>query len=411
MVESEVPLAHGRRSPVQGLRILLAWEMGEGLGHAARLLHLAIRLAAQGWAPVVAARNPAALAERYAAAGIALIAAPSHRSCFAGPGPFQAATFADVMGVCGYADPAKLAAMMVAWDDLLERQAPAVVVADYAPLLSLAAFGRMPLICVGDGFVTPHGLPDGRFPALRPGASPLWDPAALLEAAQRVQVARGLPQPANLAQIIEGAGQVVAVPPELDVYVGTRPSPASGPWQRSPPPLPPPAEARFFAYLRMTHPLACRVLQALSQARVPGECYLHDATPQAVDAARQAGIEVHEKPPLLTDVLARTSMLIHHGGIGSMEQALMAGRPQLLLPRHLEQSLNAERATASFPGVFALRGDATIEQLHERLPRLVRDAGPVRAAQRVAAWLTARPDTAWSALQRLLERTSGWATP
>lgn len=406
MVESEAPLVDARRSPARGRRILLAWEMGDGLGHAARQLDIAVGLAAQGWAPVVAARNPTALAERYAVAGIGLIATPPHRSSFAGPGPFLAASFADVMGVCGYAEPAQLAAMVAAWDELLERQAPAVVIADYAPLLSLAAFGRVPLIGVGDGFVTPHGLPDGRFPTLRPGASPVWDPAALLEAAQDVQAARGLPQPSSLAQIIEGAGQVVAVQPELDVYAGTRPAPASGPWQVSPPPLRPPAEARFFAYLRMTHPLACKVLQALAQARMPGECYLHGATPQAVDAARRAGIEVHSKPPRLREALARTSMLIHHGGIGSLEEALMAGRPQLLLPRHLEQSLNAERATASFPGVFVLRGDATIEHLHERLPPLVRDAGPVRAAQRVAARLTARPDTAWSPLQRLLERTT-----
>ena len=36
---------------------------------------------------------------------------------------------------------------------------------------------------------------------------------------------------------------------------------------------------------------------------------------------------------------ARYPLIIHHGGIGTTELALAVGRPQLLLPRHLEQNL------------------------------------------------------------------------
>lgn len=386
----------------RGRRILLGWELGEGLGHAARLLRIASRLKALGWSPVVAARHPETLAERHAAQGIPVVAAPAHRSCFHGPGPFQAASYADVMGVCGYADRAMLAAVVAAWDRLLDRHSPEVVIADYAPLLSLAAYGRAPLISVGDGFVTPHGLPDGTFPALRNEAPPMWNPRALLDAACEVQAARRLPPPRNLPEIVEGAAQVVCVWPELDIYGATRHCPAAGPWDAPPPPLPPPAGMHVFCYLHLGHPCARLVLQWLARERIPGECYLHEATPQAVAALERAGIQVHREPPPLRTALARASLLIHHGGIGSLEDALVAGRPQLLLPRHLEQWLNARRAVDAFRGVLAMRQPATIPLLHRHLPGLLGRAEPLAAAQQTAARLAERQGTAWGVLQRAL---------
>lgn len=391
-------IAHGRAR-----RVLLAWELGEGLGHAARLLSIALRLQADGWSPVVAARHPSALAERYAAARVPVIAAPAHRSCFKGPGAFRASTYADVMGVCGYADLGQLADSVKAWDTLLNQQAPALVIADYAPLLSLAAFGRMPLIAVGDGFVTPPALAEGGFPALG-DSPPVWEPAALLDAARRVQAVRGLPPPESLAQIIEGVGQVVSVPPELDIYAATRPTPAAGPWNHPEPPLASPQQPRVFAYLHPSHPLAGRVLQALARLRIPGECYLPEATDEVVAQVRQAGIEVHAKPPPLRDTLGRASLLIHHGGIGSLEVAALAGRAQLLLPRHLEQSLNTRRALAALPATVTVGSGVTLEKLAQGLPDLVRDASLMRAAQLTASRMAARRQTAWDALRRLMAK-------
>lgn len=388
-----------------GRRILLAWEMGEGYGHAARLLTIAQGLRDDGWDPVVAARDPKALAERYAQAGIALIAAPAHTSCFDGPGRFRAASYADIMGVCGYAAPARLAAVTAAWDAILARQAPAAIIADYSPLLSLAAFGRLPLIAVGDGFVTPHSLPGGHFvPFDAPDAQPVWDPAHLLSAAHAVQRARGEALPASLAQIVEGSGQVVCVTRELDIYGTTRPLPAAGPWDTPGPPLRPPHAPAVFAYLRLRHPLSRLVLQALIECQVRGECYLTDADSAMVASLERTGIKVHGTPPPLREALARTSFLIHHGGIGSMETAALAGRPQLVLPRHMEHMLNARRAMASLPAIFTVHPAIGSEQLRLHLARLLHDANVLRAAQTAAVPMAGRQPGAWDALRRLLPR-------
>lgn len=82
-----------------------------------------------------------------------VLAAPAQLSCFRGPVRFDA----DVISVCGYADGHALPASVSACDALLRQLASALTIADYAPPLSLAAFGHIPPIAIGDGFVTPNG--------------------------------------------------------------------------------------------------------------------------------------------------------------------------------------------------------------------------------------------------------------
>lgn len=395
-------IPHLHRAAAHERRVLLAWELGEGFGHASRLLTLARLLRDAGWAPVVAARNPQALAEQYAAAGIPVIPTPPHRSCFRGPGRFHAATFADVMGVCGYADVQQLEQVVRAWDAVLDAHAPQLVIADYSPLLALAAFGRLPLIAIGDGFVTPPGQADGTFPLLDEPCAAMWDPQALLDAARYVQGRRGLPLPESLPQIVAGAGQVTSVPREIDIYASVRHEAAAGSWNPETVPLAPPSQAQVFAYLRMDHEPSARVLHALMDSRVPTECYLHGATPEFVATLERACIKVHRAPPPLREVLARSSFLIHHGGIGTLEDALLAGRPQLLLPRHREQKLNTRRALDAGAGVCALSPRATAERIRERLPSLLADTRAFAAAQATAARIHARRESAWDATRRLL---------
>ncbi|MDY6984036.1 MAG: hypothetical protein SV422_13205, partial [Pseudomonadota bacterium] len=388
----------------RGPRVLLAWELGEGFGHAQRLLALAQLLRNAGWTPLVAARDPHALADQYAAAAITVIQAPGHHTSFAGPERFRATTFADMMGVCGYAELPRLEHMMRTWDAVLDEHRPDLIIADYSPLLSLAAFGRVPLVAIGDGFVTPPAMADGGFPAMGKVMPPVWEPAVLLENARQVQKWRGLRLPESLPQIMSGAGQITSVPRELDIYAHVRRTPAAGYWEPAPPPLPASAPPRFFAYLRLDKPLARRLLDTLIALRLPGECFVHGAPPRLVAALEGAGITVHRQPPPLRDALARHSLLIHHGGIGTLTEGLAAGRPQLLLPRHLEQELNTQRALAIGAGIFGLARNADMENVKARLPDLLTHAHAQAAANTVATRIHERGDNAWDSLQRLLAR-------
>lgn len=395
-------------TPGRGRTLLLVWEMGEGFAHAARLLWIARRLVRAGWHPVVAARDPATLRAEYEAEGIEVFPAPPHESCFTGKPPFRAASYADVMGVCGYADRDRLTALVAAWDDLLAQYRPAAIIADYSPLLSLAAFRRIPLIPIGDGFVVPPVLPEGGFPPLGAIQPDVWSPAALLANACAVQEKRGQPLPDSLHQIVSGVGGVVSIPSELDIYADWRTEPAAGPWERPEAPLPAPAAPRFFGYLRMNHPQARQTVKALIDTGMPGELFLRNIQPGMATALagelRAAGILLHETPPLIREALARASLFIHHGGIGSLTDAATAGRMQLLLPRHREQTCNAKRALETLPGCFVAGERTSAATLRTQLPKLISNRQAFRRAQECAARFAARPGTAWMALQPLLAR-------
>lgn len=390
--------------PGKGRPILLAWEMGEGFAHAGRLLWVARRLIRSGWRPVVAARDPATLRDAYEAEGIDLFPAPPHAPCFTGEPPFRAASYADVMGICGYADREKLAALVAGWEAILAQHQPAAIIADYSPLLSLAAFRRIPLIPIGDGFVVPPALPDGGFPPLGARQPDVWPPADLLANARAVQARRGQPLPDSLPQIVNGIGGVVSIPPELDIYADWRPQPAAGPWERPEAPLPPPDAPRFFGYLRMNHPQARQAVKALIDTGMQGELFLHDIQPGMAAALAGAGILLHETPPPIREALARASLFIHHGGIGSLTDAATTGRMQLLLPRHREQTCNAKLALETLPGCFMAAPRTSAETLRAELPKLIANRHAFHRAQACAARIAARPGTAWAALQPLLAR-------
>ncbi len=83
----------------------------------------------------------------------------------------------------------------------------------------------------------------------------------------------------------------------------------------------------------------------------------------------------------LSDVLPRTAAIVHHGGVGTLAQALAAGIPQLIIPHALDQPANAVRVTDLGAGdylpVKEVDESALIEKLtslldNERIRRVAR---------------------------------------
>lgn len=74
---------------------------------------------------------------------------------------------------------------------------------------------------------------------------------------------------------------------------------------------------------------------------VPGSAwaYLNTSYPQYDLVNRTLKPELEFKP--LQEAFVDRSLVIHHGGLTTAIACLLAGIPQLVLPRHLEQELNA----------------------------------------------------------------------
>jgi len=380
---------------------LLAWELGDGLGHAKRLLTIAAALRARGWSAVVAARDLWACASEYRAANIPMLQAPSHR----GVGFLRARSFADLLAACGYREIETLLPPVLAWDGLIEFVRPDVIVADFAPLLALSAHGRIPVLAVGDGFVLPPAhLP--RMPALRSGPSEMPDEPALLANAVAVQRQRKRSIPPTLPSLIGGQAHVVCTYPETDIYADLRVEPASGPLDKSLSPLGPPSSQAAFAYLDMHFAPTAKLIEILAGCGFPVEMFVRDLSDRAKGALRETNVRVHETPPSLAEVAERSRLIVHHGGIGTAEIALALGRPQFLLPKHLEQSLNAA-SLRRLGTATRLKSDFSLAEGSAALSEAVSSKSLAESAQDVAARLAKRPSMSLERIVGLCEKLAG----
>src|SRR6478672_9797804 len=117
-------------------RILFAWELGAGMGHAMACATLARALEARGHICAFAFREPRALETLGLGDRTAFQAPFMPRE---GEGQGAPLCLPDVLAGCGYAKPGDLAHLVAGWVDVLRTSQPQLLVADYAPTALLAA--------------------------------------------------------------------------------------------------------------------------------------------------------------------------------------------------------------------------------------------------------------------------------
>ncbi len=328
--------------------VLLGYEFGANWGHVATLLPLAEELARRGHRALIGARDVTALEPvlpRLRARGIEILAAPLLNPIIKPPFP-QAHTAADVFIRFGIAEPSRLEGVARAWRDVMRWFKPDLVVADWAPLLALAARGVCPVVTVGSGYTVPPS--GGPLPPFRPWQSEVprsseVNEANLLASIHTVQQAVGLGAPLAHLSDLWGEPAFACVLPELDACAARRATHACGPLNilspRAAGAATLPGESPF-VYVGKDYALLAPLLAALA-ACPRAEVHVRGLDPMRASSLARAGIVIHTEPPQIEDVLGRASAVVHHGGINVSMEALQIGVPQFLLPEHPEQELNA----------------------------------------------------------------------
>lgn len=357
--------------------ILYAWEFGANLGHIGAFLPLARALRDQGHAVrwVVASSTSAAyLLDKE---GFAWLQAPI---CPEQPRPGPPHTYADILLRFGYANPADLLGPAVAWRELMKLTGAQIVLADHAPTALLAARTLdLPAMLFSSGFCVPP--PQMPTPNMRP-----WIdlPAAQLLALEQAALASvntvlahfGKPPLGGIAQLFDVAENTLLGFPELDHYAargaarywGNLPDTGVG----APAPWPALPGKRIFAYLRKE----CRhheaALQALNLLKQPTVVFFPDIAP---DLRARYGAPHMAFVDSLVD-LARAGQeaaaAITYASLTTTTRFLLAGKPVLLLPGHLEQFLMARRVEAMGAGLL-VDPEKPADDLPQKLQRIVYD--------------------------------------
>jgi hypothetical protein len=323
-------------------KILVGYERGDNLGHYRRLAPVAEALAAQGHQVTLFLRNPYDCRGAIARNPLPFIQSPD----LVAPNPAdrepkRMGSYSDIMVYGGFGSLETLFTGALAWHTIFDRLRPDLIVCDHSPLLCFAAYGRIPVVQVGDGFTIPPAQGDAfpGFQARRQATVPVERIVALMN---EVQSRLGGPATPTVTAPLRTAGRLVCTLKGFDPYKDTRLDPVIGPTEGLQAPVPLPKEPRIFAYLGLEHQVTRKLLAALMECDLPVEAYIRGMTAEIAAKYQRPGLVLFRSPQPIDQVLARATLAIHHGGSGMSLACCSVGRPQIVLPVHDENLLNTQ---------------------------------------------------------------------
>jgi len=382
--------------------ILVGYELGAGHGHVHRLMPVVRALEAKGHQVTFFLRNIRENVQFLAKERRAILPVPDLVQRIPGaPSPAPLATYLDIMCHSGFLRRQSLHAGILAWRTLLKQAGADLVVADHSPLLMLACLGEIPVVQVADGFTLPPAH-EADFPIFRQGREPMIPPGRVLKIMRDVQRHNGLPLPETVTQPFRTAGRLVCTLPELDPYKALRRDPMIGPVEglQQPQSLPS-GKPHFFAYVSLEHRKTRPFLRALKASGMSGEVYARQMTDAIAREIARPGLTVHRAPQPMAEVLKRASVILHHGGNGTCCAALSAGRPQMLLPTHMEARLSTNALVELGVGRLLQNKDVEPANLPALLEEVAGDSAMAERATARAAEIAARPP--YRTVERIVE--------
>lgn len=394
--------------------VAYAWEFGAGLGHIGAFLPMARELRRRGHDVRWIVAQVGATARLLSHEGFAWMQAPTLPEQRREGPPL---TYADILLRFGYGNAADLLGLVVGWRELFLATRAQVVMADHAPSALLAARTLgLPSVLFSSGFCVPP--PVSPAPNMRP-----WTalPAERLAAIEQEAIANinavlahfGCAPLDAVHELFAVAEDTLLGFPELDHYErgaarywGNLPDAGVG----EAPAWPALPGKRIFAYLRTD----CRhheaALAALVSLRQPALVFFPDAPPQTLARFAAPHVAFAAQPVDLERAAAEADAAVTYASLATTTRFLLAGKPVLLLPFHLEQYLMARRVEEIGAGLLA-DPERHAADLPQKLERVLYDPSLTANAAAFAAKYAAFPQaTIVGNLARRVEEIIGVQT-
>lgn len=367
-------------------RILMTWELGAGRGHLLPMRSLAIGLRAAGHELELAVRDPSDAGPFLEPFKLRFHTAPIPVPP-GNAGPL--ASYPQILQRLRFDEPAALQARVGRWHDLFDQLQADVIVCDHSPTALLAARARgLKAVATGTGFFVPPDI--SPLPDLRP-----WQPSdpqalagiesSVLNGVNAVLTDLGGPPLARLGELFTANGQALFTLKELDNYAAWRQAEYWGPVPTATgtaPEWPTGDGKRIYAYLRRFETLPA-LLGALRASGQPTLIYMPQQPPDLISEFEGGNLHFSPAPLDIPTVAAECDLAILHGGHGVTTAMLLAGKPLLLLPLHLEMLLTARAVALLGAGLAAPQ--LKPGGMHNKLMRLLNEPAFSEAAQQFAA--------------------------
>ena len=376
--------------------IVLAWELGGGFGHLTRLKALARELLTAQHQVTLIARHLepahavfASLTDQFS--NLNFVQAPFYNGYL--PNSLeQTPAYVHVLFNVGYGDSEILSRLVANWYRTLCELEPDMLITDHSPTaLMVSRDMGIPRINFGDGFTCPP--PSSPLPQLHSSLSletTLADEGKVLGYCNQALAVQGVSSMNELADIYRVSETFLMTLPELD-HLGARsqihysgvlfdeielPGVLQLVW-------PDVYGPKIFAYLKVQESLQSQ-LEVLEQTGLPVLVYIPDVDLELINKyANSSSIRVLKQPVSMGRVLENAQLVVSHGGHQLAAECLLAGKPQIHLPLHLEQQLLARRceqtgsSLSSHPAQFGI----VLPQALEKLPHFTEAARKLSATR------------------------------
>ena len=370
--------------------VLIGWEMGANRGHAVRLAALGIALRNAGHDVSFALQRIDALSE-VEAGGSPVWQAPLTPRLLITGSRYGAdnftASMADILARLGFDDGGIVLAMIDGWNRLIGAIRPDVVIAEYAPFLSLASRGRFPSIAIGSAFsLPPAAMP--QFPQLIDGPR-IADQPSLLATVNRALATVGTPPLKALPQLFEADRMLPDSFTELDPYAADRVEPLVKP-------VPADFAARagsgeeVFVYAPERIGPEALLWRGLAASRLPVRIHPQRASSALLEALSKLGFAVEREPVDFATIATRSRMVVSHGGQGFTCAAMAAGLPHVVCHHDLEKFLHGMAVMREGLGGHVSLGNMDPDKFGADLVGLYRDEALHRRTRVKAKLLRAR---------------------
>jgi Glycosyltransferase family 28 C-terminal domain len=343
--------------------IHLAWELGGGLGHAARLKPLAEEALRRGHRVTLSLRDLVHTDTVLRDVQAPRFQAPIWLHTVHGV-PSPQVSIAEILLTCGYLNADTLRGLYDGWRSLLGALKPDLLVADYAPTAILAARTLgIHSAAIGVAFSMPPDVAPMQsvrdWEPAQPGRLEASD-AQMLRSVNTVLHETGGSTLTRSAQALQGDTPLLLSWPEFDHY-GREHLPAGQRWwgpsmlpqAGTAPEWPQGSGPAVFAYLKSEHPDHALVLQALVKLGCRTVCYLPEVASGKPPPVVSPLISYARSPVNLSVALRDSELCICHGGEGTFAPALLAGVPVFLMPVQSEQFLISRRVARSGAAINA----------------------------------------------------------
>lgn len=339
-------------------RIVYVWELGAGYGHIASFHAIAKQLQLHGHEVIFVAKNLEHIDSLLGQDQFQYLQAPVNWPTSL-PTP-AALSYPGIMKNTGFTETGAMLARAKAWRSLYELLSPDLLLFDHAPTALLAARGlNIPKALFGSGFtVPPQTTP---LPSLRPWLKVatgelMQTEIPVLNAANAVLHRLDTQPLDNLADLFQADEHFLCTFAELDPcpqrlnqrYWGPTLYISGGLEPR----WPLVGNGKVFAYLHRDYPGMETLLQQLHATHHAVLVHIAGITPAFIQKYSAANLHISPHPFNMAAVCQQSDMAISYGGAGTVAAFLLAGKPLLVLPDHLERLLNAHTAIAMGTGLF-----------------------------------------------------------